>query len=119
MMRERPGSTHRPDRPHELGPSLFRRRRWWAADLRPWGGGRMTLRDPGADGWPDDGARTDDLETAGRWMWAYVGYYRGERKRRERFVKTRRGPRRKRSYEGEQPVARPEAGAKFRHLRLI
>ena len=61
----------RPHRPEQLGPRLIRRGRWWAADLRPWGGGRPTLRDPSAPGWPDAGERTTSQEVAERWRWAY------------------------------------------------
>lgn len=61
----------RPHRPHALGPRLFTRRGWWCADLRPWGGGRVTLRDPGAAGWPGAGERTRDEATARRWVLAY------------------------------------------------
>lgn len=66
------GSRQRPHRPHELGPRLFRRGSWWAADLRPWEGGRVTLRDPDAVGWPDAGQRTRERAAADRWRWSYV-----------------------------------------------
>ncbi|MGH2603712.1 MAG: tyrosine-type recombinase/integrase, partial [Dehalococcoidia bacterium] len=63
-------------RPHENGPRLFRRGRWYGADLRPFGGARWTLRDPDANGWPDRGERTEDPEVARRWSWAYVDHCR-------------------------------------------
>lgn len=75
-------NDQRPHRPHELGPRVFRRGRWFAADLRPWDGGRPTLRNPSARGWPDRGSRTEDSETARRWAWAYVDHYRDEQKRK-------------------------------------
>lgn len=71
----------RPHTPHQLGPRVFRRGRWFGADLRPWGGGRPTLRDPRAPGWPERGERTEDEETARRWAWAYVDHYRDQAKR--------------------------------------
>src|SRR5690606_3541679 len=72
------GRRHeRPHRPHELGPRLFRRGRWWAADLRPWGGGRVTLRDPRARGWPRKGERTEHRDIAEKWKWAYVEWAQG------------------------------------------
>jgi site-specific recombinase XerC len=77
-------SPQRPHRPHEEGPRLEQRGRWFAADLRPWGGPRrQTLRNPKAPGWPRTGRgeRTEDPETADRWRWAYVDVLRGDRKR--------------------------------------
>jgi hypothetical protein len=62
----------RAHRPLELGPRLFRRGRWWAADLRYLGGARVTLRNPKAQGWPDRGERTTERDVAERWRWAYV-----------------------------------------------
>lgn len=83
MARGKQGAAReqRPHRPDELGPRIFDRGRWKAADLRPWGGGRPTLRDPRAPGWPKRGDRTEDGETARRWAWAYVDHYRGAAKR--------------------------------------
>lgn len=82
MGRGRGGAREqRPHRPHELGPRIFDRGRWKAADLRPWGGGRVTVRDPRAPGWPKRGDRTEDEETARRWAWAYVDLHRGAAKR--------------------------------------
>src|SRR5690606_38475834 len=78
------GRRHeRPHRPHELGPRLFRRGRWWAADLRPWGGGRVTLRDPRARGWPRKGERTEHRDIAEKWKWAYVEYAQSEARARQ------------------------------------
>lgn len=74
------GRRERPHRPHELGPRIFSRGRWKAADLRPWGGGRPTLRNPSARGWPKRGSRTEDDETARRWSWAYVDTLRARAK---------------------------------------
>lgn len=80
---ERPQRRHRPD---ELGPRLFKRGRWWAADLRPWADqglpDRPTLRDPQAPGWPDAGDRTEGAEIARAWAEAYVAVYRDERRRK-------------------------------------
>jgi integrase len=76
-------NKQRAHRPHELGPRLFRRGRWWAADLRPWRDGhRPTLRDPDAAGWPTRGERTDHREVALRWALAYVDHLRGLTRRR-------------------------------------
>lgn len=77
---ERP--TQRPHKPNELGPAIFRRGRWWAADLRPWGGGRNTLRDPKHARWPRAGDRTEERDVADRWKWEYVSDLRGERRRK-------------------------------------
>lgn len=74
---------HRPHRPHELGPRVYRRGRWWCADLRPWDAGRITLRNPSKRGWPARGERTEDEETARRWAWAYVDHFREESRRRQ------------------------------------
>lgn len=62
----------REHKPHEIGPRLFRRGRWYGADLRPWSGKRVTLRNPKSPGWPDKGERTDVLEVAEKWRWHYV-----------------------------------------------
>src|SRR5690606_34400044 len=77
------GRRHeRPHRPHELGPRLFRRGRWWAADLRPWGGGRITLRNPRELGGPDKGGRTGLRDVAEKWKWAYVEWAQGRMRTR-------------------------------------
>lgn len=71
----------RPHLPHQLGPRVFKRGRYYACDLRPWGGGQPTLRNPRAVGWPAKGERTDDEELARRWAWRYVDRYREQAKR--------------------------------------
>lgn len=45
---------------------------WYAADLRKWGGGRPTLRDPSHAGWPKRGDRTEREDEAVRWALVYV-----------------------------------------------
>lgn len=77
------GNRQRPHRPDELGPRVFRRGRWWSVDLRPWGGGRPTLRNPADGGWPKRGERTEDQEVAERWRWDYLALIRGEKRRRQ------------------------------------
>lgn len=72
----------RPHKPDELGPRVFARGRWLAIDLRPWGGERLTLRNPAARGWPAKGERTTDPEIADRWKWRYVDLYRDAARRR-------------------------------------
>jgi integrase/recombinase XerD len=62
--------------PHRSGPRVYRRGRYWSGDLRPWSGPRCALRNPRDDGWPRQGQRTEDEETARRWSWSYVEYYR-------------------------------------------
>lgn len=64
-------------------PTLFRRGRWWAADFRAWGKGRLTLRDPAAFGWPVRGERAEDPEVALRWTLEYVREFREETRRRQ------------------------------------
>lgn len=73
---------HRPHKPEELGPRVFFRGRWAGCDLRPWGGSRVTMRNPKAEGWPDRGERTADAEIAERWKWAYLDLVRGQHKTR-------------------------------------
>jgi integrase len=85
-------AKQRPHRPHELGPRLFRRGRWWAADLRPWGGERVTLRDPRAQGWPDRGERTVEREIADRWRWQYVDLLEDSAKRKQLGRRSRPKP---------------------------
>lgn len=101
------GRRHeRPHKPHELGPRIFARGRWLAADLRPWGGGRPTLRNPRHRDWPDDGERLEDTpenrEIAARWVWAYVDAARDGVRRRIR---------------GERPPGRPLSEATDAWLR--
>ena len=78
----RSSPSQRAHRPHELGPRVYRRGRWWAIDLRPWDRGRRTIRDPDAPGWPDRGDRTEDEETARRWSWRYLDRIRQEERGR-------------------------------------
>jgi integrase len=93
VARDQPGGrSERPHRPHQLGPRVFCRGRWWCADLRPWDGGRPTLRNPAARGWPARGNRTEDEETARRWAWAYVDELRDERKRTDLGLRARERP---------------------------
>lgn len=72
-------------------PTLFRRRRWWAADFRGWGRGRVTLRDPEAPTWPAGGERTEDREVALRWTLLYIESFRTATRRRQ--LKLGPGPR--------------------------
>ena len=92
LRRTKRRSTQRRHLPDELGPRVFPRGRWLAIDMRPWGGQRMTLRDPNARGWPDAGARTTDPEVADRWKWRYVDFFRDASRRRSL---------------GQRPKARP------------
>jgi integrase len=62
--------------PHRLGPRVYRRGRYFSSDLRPWGGPRTVLRNPRDEGWPRRGSKTEDEDTARRWAWDYVSYYR-------------------------------------------
>ena len=68
----------REHRPHILGPRVYRagRSRYWRADLRPWGGGRIAVRNPKHPGWPTHGERTEDEDIARAWSWAYVDMLR-------------------------------------------
>lgn len=79
---QRVPNEQRPHLPNVLGPRTFFRGRWAGADLRPWGGARVTLRNPAAPGWPTRGERTDDPEVADRWKWKYVDELRDGSKRR-------------------------------------
>lgn len=74
-----PGAQ-RPHRPHELGPRIYREKgsRWWRVDLRPWGRGRVAMRNPKDPGWPDVGERTEVEEIASRWAWDYLDLMRSE-----------------------------------------
>jgi integrase len=51
--------------------------------MRPFGGSRVSLRDPKARGWPDRGDRTEALEVAEKWRWHYVSLYQGDRLRQQ------------------------------------
>jgi integrase len=76
-------TKHRAHKPHEHGPRLEQRGRYWTADLRPWQGQRYTaLRDPQDPAWPHAGERTEDRDTAARWGWEYVALHRGEARAR-------------------------------------
>jgi integrase/recombinase XerD len=77
-------SKQRPHRPHALGPRVFRRGRYFSADLRPWAGPRCALRNPRDEGWPRTGDRTEDEDTARKWAWDYVAYYRDGIRRSQR-----------------------------------
>lgn len=61
----------RPHTPDTLGPRIFWRGRYAGVDLRPWGMGRVTMRDPDHPGWPDRGERTELPEVAEKWRWSY------------------------------------------------
>ncbi len=63
--------VQRPHRPHELGPRVYRKGRWWSCDLRPWGYGRPTMRDPNHPAWPNAGARTELEDVARLWVGDY------------------------------------------------
>lgn len=66
----------RPHRPHEIGPRIFWAGRWAGVDLRPWGMGRLTMRDPTSAGWPRRGKRTELREVAEQWLPAYIALVR-------------------------------------------
>lgn len=68
-------------RQRDRGPRLFREGRYWKADFRPWGGPRLSLRDPKAPGWPERGERTTDPEVAYLWSLSYLDLYRDELRR--------------------------------------
>jgi integrase len=72
--------------PELLGPRLEQRGRYWSADLRPWGGERLSLRDPKAPGWKptagSPGTRTEDPAVARKWAQAYVDHLRDPQRRK-------------------------------------
>ncbi|HEX7022761.1 MAG TPA: site-specific integrase [Trueperaceae bacterium] len=74
----------KPGRPHDVLPPIFVRGGYWAIDLRRYGAGRPTMRDPRAAGWPHEGervpARHEDI--ARRWQIKYADAYEDERRRR-------------------------------------
>ena len=76
------GKRQREHRPDRLGPRVFARGRWMAIDLRPWDGGKPTMRNPKAAGWPAKGERTESPEIAERWKWAYLDHQQREAKAR-------------------------------------
>jgi integrase len=67
-----PERAHRPD---ELGSVIFKRGPFYAIDLRWLGGGRPTMKNPDAPGWPEYGERTDNAVTARRWRSRYEEYF--------------------------------------------
>lgn len=71
----------RPHKPEEIGPRIYRRGRWFAVDLRPWGMGRPTMRNPKHPAWPERGGRTPLREVAERWRLDYWDLARGEHRR--------------------------------------
>lgn len=73
----------RPHTPDVLGPRLFKRGRWWGCDLRPWGMGRITMRDPDHPAWPEKGQRTEDPAVAEKWRWKYMALAQGEVRRKQ------------------------------------
>lgn len=60
---------------------MLRVGRWYAADLRPWGMGRVTLRNPKASGWPHRGDKTESADIAQRWALLYVDLANDETRR--------------------------------------
>ena len=68
------------------GPRLFKRSRWWAADLRAWGGNRPTLRDPAKA----KGERTEFRDVARGWAEVYVARLRHDAHDRQRGIKKTR-----------------------------
>lgn len=65
-------ASSKTERYRDVGPTLYRRGRYWNADLRKWGGKRTTLRDPSHPSWPAKGRRTEDLEEATEWARIYL-----------------------------------------------
>lgn len=79
-------AKQRAHKPEELGARLEQRGRYWSADLRPWGGERLSLRDPKAPGWKPEpgspGKRTEDAAVARKWAQAYVDELRDRQQRK-------------------------------------
>ena len=75
--------TRRRRNPIEDGPRLFKRGRWWAADLRPWGGARPTLRDA-------KGERTEFRDVARQWAEGEVAKLQREKHDRQRGIAPKR-----------------------------
>lgn len=73
-------NTSKRRKPAEDGPRLFQRGRWWAADLRPWGGARPTLT---ALSGQRLGQRTENKDTALRWAWEHIAKLQAETYRQE------------------------------------
>ena len=91
MAREPRGKRReRSHKPAELGPCIIERGRWLAVDLRPWGGGRPTLKNPKHPRWPAQGDRTEDHDIARRWAWSYVDDLTADRRVRQLGRKPRR-----------------------------
>lgn len=63
-------------------PQVFPRGRWYAANLRRWGGGRPTLRNPEAPGWPRKGEQTEFEDQAIKWAIRYRDHLLGKKYRR-------------------------------------
>src|SRR3990167_2569334 len=66
----------RAHKPAQLGPRVYRKGRHYQADLRPWDGGRIAIRNPNDPGWPWSGERTEDEDIARKWVWAHLEYVR-------------------------------------------
>lgn len=71
----------RPHLPHELGPRVYRSGRWFHIDLRPWGLGRPTMRNPKDVGWPASGRRTESRKVANAWRRLYWDFVKTEHER--------------------------------------
>jgi integrase len=54
--------------------------------MRPWSGPRCALRNPRDESWPRRGQRTEDEDTARKWAWSYVEYYRDGIRRHQRGI---------------------------------
>jgi site-specific recombinase XerD len=65
------------------------------------------LRNPRDDGWPRRGERTEDEDTARKWVWDYLEYYRDGIRRNQRGL-------------GPRPRKLSEAGAEYvEHRRTV
>lgn len=82
------GKARKRRSPITEGPRLFKRGRWWAADFRPWGGDRPTLRDPASKG--AKGERTELRDVARTWAEVYVARLTRATHDRQRGIKPRR-----------------------------
>lgn len=73
-------NRQRPHKPDELGPRLYRNHNDdICIDLRPWGGGRKTVRDPSSSPhWPRRGRKPETEREAARWTWDYVAHVEGK-----------------------------------------
>ena len=79
-------------RQREKGPRVYREGRYWKGDFRPYGGERVSLRDPKAPGWPIRGDRTEHADVARQWSHAYVEMYRDHTRSRQLGLKRRFPP---------------------------